>query len=134
MTRPKILFGRLIFIHLRCWEVLPFCRFQHQRCIKLRVLRAQDFYAPLALKTAKGQHLQALEVYKSQSPTFLEVFQKYTREAKNTPPPQKPHDVIFMLVLKDDFGGSLKITSENKNNFKAKKSLKRFLGCSKGAQ
>ena len=35
--------GRLIFIHHQCWEVLPFCRFQHQRCIKSRVLRAQDF-------------------------------------------------------------------------------------------
>ena len=27
--------GRLIFIHLQCWEVLPFCRFQRQRCIKI---------------------------------------------------------------------------------------------------
>ena len=63
-------YGRLIFIHLRCWEVLPFCRFQRQRCIKIRVLRAQDFYTPLALKTAKGQHLPALEVYKSQSPNL----------------------------------------------------------------
>ena len=61
-------FGRLIFIHLQCWEVLPFCCFQRQRCIKVRVLRAQDFHTPLALKTAKGQHLPALEVYKNQSP------------------------------------------------------------------
>ena len=60
--------GRLIFIHHQCWEVLPFCRFQRQRCIKIRVLRAQDFYTPLALKTAKGQHLPALVVYKNQSP------------------------------------------------------------------
>ena len=60
--------GRLIFMHLQCWEVLPFCRFQCQRCIKVRILRAQDFYTPLALKTAKGQHLPALEVYKNQSP------------------------------------------------------------------
>ena len=60
--------GRLIFIHLQCWEVLPFCRFQRQRCIKIRVLSAQDFYTPLALQTAKGQHLPALEVYKNQSP------------------------------------------------------------------
>ena len=63
--------GRLIFIHLQCWEVLPFCRFQRQRCIKIRVLRAQDFYTPLALKTAKGQHLPALEVYKNQSPIIF---------------------------------------------------------------
>ena len=61
-------FGRLIFIHHQCWEVLPFCRFQRQRCIKIRVLGAQDFYTPLALKTAKGQHLPALVVYKNQSP------------------------------------------------------------------
>ena len=61
--------GRLIFIHLQCREVLPFGRFQRQRCIKIRVLRPQDFYTPLALKTAKGQHLPALEVYKNQSPT-----------------------------------------------------------------
>ena len=62
--------GRLNFIHHQCWEVLPFCRFQRQRCIKIRVLRAQDFYTPLALKTAKGQHLPALVVYKIQSPNF----------------------------------------------------------------
>ena len=57
-----------MFIHLQCWEALPFCHFQRQRCIKIRVLRAQDFYTPLALKTAKGQRLPALEVYKNQSP------------------------------------------------------------------
>ena len=60
--------GRLTFIHLQCWEVPPFCRSQRQRHIKIRVLRAQDFYTLLALKTAKGRHLQALEVYKNQSP------------------------------------------------------------------
>ena len=59
---------RWIFIHLQCWEVLPFLTIQRQRCIKFRVLRAQDFYTPLALKTGKGQHLAALEVYKNQSP------------------------------------------------------------------
>ena len=36
--------GRLIFIHLKCWEVLPFLTIQRQRCIKFRVLRAQNFY------------------------------------------------------------------------------------------
>ena len=60
--------GRLIFIHLQCWEVLPFCRFQRQRCIKILCPKDPDFYTPLALKTAKGQHLPALEVYKNQSP------------------------------------------------------------------
>ena len=33
-----------------------------------------------------------------------------------------------MLVLKGNFGGSLKMTSENKIIFKAKNTLKRFLG------
>ena len=44
-----------------------------QRCIKIRVLRAQDCYTPLALKTAKGQHLPALVVYKNQSPRLGSV-------------------------------------------------------------
>ena len=48
--------GRLIFIHLQCWEVLPFCRFQRQRCIKILCPKDPDFYTPLPLKTAKGQH------------------------------------------------------------------------------
>ena len=61
-------FGRLIFIYLQCWEVLPFSPIQRQRCIKLRVLRAHDFYTPLNCE--EGQHLSALEVYKNQSPKF----------------------------------------------------------------
>ena len=60
--------GRLIFIHLQCWEVLPFCRFQRQRCIKILCPKDPESYTPLALKTAEGQHLPALEVYKNQSP------------------------------------------------------------------
>ena len=60
--------GRLIFIHLQCWEVLPFGRFQRQRCTKILCPKDPVFYTPLALKTAKGQHLPALEVYKNQSP------------------------------------------------------------------
>ena len=65
--------GRLIFIHLQCWEVLPFCRFQRQWCLKIRVLRAQNFYTPLALKTAKGQRLPAMEVHKNQSPISVQL-------------------------------------------------------------
>ena len=60
--------GRLIFIHHQCWKVLSFCRFQRQRCIKILCPKDPDFYTPLALKTAKGQHLPALVVYKYQSP------------------------------------------------------------------
>ena len=44
------------------------CRFQRQQCIKILCPKDPDFYTPLALKTAKGQHLPALEVYKNQSP------------------------------------------------------------------
>ena len=62
--------GRLTFIHLQCWEVLPFCRFQRQRCIKILCPKDPEFYTPLALKTAKGQHLPALVVYKNQSPIY----------------------------------------------------------------
>ena len=50
---------------LRGATLLPFSA---PAVYKIRVLRAQDFYTPLALKTAKGQHLPALEVYKNQSP------------------------------------------------------------------
>ena len=53
--------GRLIFIHTstagRCCIFLPF---QRQRCIKLRVLWAQCFYAPLALNCQKREHIPAL--------------------------------------------------------------------------
>ena len=54
-----------------CWEVLPLCRFQRQRCIKILCPKDLDFYTPLALKTAKGQHLPALAVYKNRSPNFV---------------------------------------------------------------
>ena len=70
-TKTFFSFRRLIFIHLQCWEVLPFCRFQRQRCIKILCPEDPDFYTPLALKTAKGQHLPALEVYKNQSPILI---------------------------------------------------------------
>ena len=39
MNCPEIrcdtLCGRLIFIHLQCWEVLPFLTIQRKRCIKI---------------------------------------------------------------------------------------------------
>ena len=47
--------------------MLPFCCFQRQRCIEILCPKDPDFYTPLVLKTAKGQHLPALEVYKNQS-------------------------------------------------------------------
>ena len=43
--------------------MLPFLTIQRQRCIKFRVLRAQDFYTPLALNCQNGQRLPAPEVY-----------------------------------------------------------------------
>ena len=68
--------GRLIFIHLTCWEVLPFLTIQRQRCIKFRVLRTQDFYTPLPLNCQKGQHPPALVVYQNQSPNYVNVSEK----------------------------------------------------------
>ena len=60
--------GGLIFMHLRCWKVLPFLTIQRQRCIKMLCPKDPEFYTPLALNCQKGQHLPALEVYKYQSP------------------------------------------------------------------
>ena len=60
--------GRLIFIHLRCWEMLSFLTIQRQRCIKILCPKDPEFHTPLALNCRKGQHLPALEVYKNQSP------------------------------------------------------------------
>ena len=61
-------FGRLIFIHLRCWEVLPFLTNQHQWCIN----KGPEFYTPLALKCQKGQHLpQHRRCIKISLPFFL---------------------------------------------------------------
>ena len=53
--------------------MLPFCRSQRQRCIKILCPKDPDFYKPLALKAANGQHLPALEVYKNQSPNYVSV-------------------------------------------------------------
>ena len=63
--------GRQIFIHLQCWELLSLLTIQRQQCIKFRVLREQDSYAPLALNCQKEQHLSALEVYKNHSPNNI---------------------------------------------------------------
>ena len=84
-TQLKYVFGRLIFIHLQCREVLPFCRFQRQRCIKILCPKDPDFYIPLALKTAKGQQLPAPEVYKNQSPSVLRAPVVCLSETPNPP-------------------------------------------------
>ena len=47
------LFGRLIFIHLQCWEELLFCRFQRQRCIKIRVLKGTGFLYAAGIENDK---------------------------------------------------------------------------------
>ena len=60
--------GRLILIHLQCWEELPFWAIQRQWCIKILCPKDPEFYTPLALNSQKGQHLPALKVYKNQSP------------------------------------------------------------------
>ena len=107
--------GRRIFIHHQCWEVLPFCRFQRQRCIKIRVLRAQDFYTPLALKTAKGQHLPALVVYKNPSPRLsqqpwiarLSAQSHLTRDLNSGTTPPHPVDRSMKLALQTRRLGTL---------------------------
>ena len=59
--------GRLTFIHLRCWKVLPFLTIQRQRCINIPCPKDPEFYTLLALNSQKGQHVPAPEVYKMQS-------------------------------------------------------------------
>ena len=56
--------GRRIFIHLQCWEVLLFLTILRQWCIKIRVLRAEDFYTPLALNCQKGSTSQLWRCYR----------------------------------------------------------------------
>ena len=92
LSRPSN--GRLIFIHLQCWEVPPFFIIQRQWCIKFRVLGAQDFYTPLALNCQKGQHLPALEVYKNLSP--IPSSQKSAKECKRA---QKSTEEHFRVKL-----------------------------------
>ena len=62
--------GRLIFIHLQCWEVLSFSTIQRQRCIKILCPKDPELYTPLPLNCRKGQNVAALEVNKI-SPPFL---------------------------------------------------------------
>ena len=64
----KSIVGRLIFIHLQCWEVLPFLANQRQWCIRILCPKDPEFYTPLALNCQKGQHLLAPEVYKISVP------------------------------------------------------------------
>ena len=64
--------GRLIFIHLQCWEVFLFLRIQHQRCITILCPKDPEFYTPLVLNCQKRRNLQALEVYEYQSPKMAQ--------------------------------------------------------------
>ena len=86
------------------------CRFQRQRCITFTALRAQDFHTPLALKTAKGQRLAALEVYKNQSPIVVRVCSHLVAHSLCTAQREIPAPVflfraqlssVFMLVPND---------------------------------
>ena len=79
--------------HHQCWEVLPFCRFQRQRCSKIPCPKDPDFSSPLALKTDKGQHLPALVVYKNPSP-------KKTHKEKHV-------NKSFTGLSRDFLGGTL---------------------------
>ena len=55
---------KLIFIHLQCWEVLRFLTLQRQRCMTFRVLRARDFYTPLATakRCSTSQHWRCIKI------------------------------------------------------------------------
>ena len=94
-SAPWHFVGRLIFVHLQCWEALPFARIQRQRCIKFRVLRAQEFYTPLALNSQKGQCLPALEVYKNQSPICWSRSRAKLYTPPSLPPPISGYKAFF---------------------------------------
>ena len=63
--------GRLIFMHLTCWEGTAILAMQRQCCIKVLCPKDAQCHTVLALNCQKGSTLPALEVYKNQSPTFL---------------------------------------------------------------
>ena len=60
--------GRLILIHLQCWELLPFLTIQRQRCIKILCPKDPEFYTPLALTCQKGGTSQYWRCIKSSLP------------------------------------------------------------------
>ena len=94
------LFGRLIFVHLHCWEVLPFLTFQRQRCIKILCPKGPEFYTPLALNCQKGQHFSAPEVYKKMSPTFVSYRETGTMRHFDVFPGEPPaHFAHFEVFL-----------------------------------
>ena len=72
--------GRLIFIQLQCWEVMPFLTVQRQRCIEFRVLRALDFYTPLALNCQKRAAPPSTEVENNSDHTHPPYLQKICPE------------------------------------------------------
>ena len=43
------------FIHLQCWEVLPFLTIQRQRCINILCPKDPEFYTPLALTSEEDK-------------------------------------------------------------------------------
>ena len=78
--------GRLILIHLHCWELLLFLTIQRQRCIKILCPRDPEFYTPLALNSRERQRPPALEVYKNQFPKWFSKFTCNEFEKKGTMP------------------------------------------------
>ena len=82
--------GVRIFIHLECWEVPAFLTIQCQRCIKLRILRAQDSYTPLALNYPKGSTSQRWRCIKINLPSFAEWSLTWKPRADNLKTPAMP--------------------------------------------
>ena len=63
--------GRLIFIHLQFWEVLPCSTIQRQRCIRILCPKDPEFYAPLALNWQKVKTFQHWRCIKISLPVVL---------------------------------------------------------------
>ena len=83
MAAPIARLGRLIcFLTSSVGMCCPFVPFSAPACIKILCPKEPDFYTPLALKTAKGQHLPALEVYKTLVFTMLLVSSLFSEPQK----------------------------------------------------
>ena len=57
--------GRPIFIHLQCWEVLPFLTFQHQRCMKILCPQHPQFihrWRWIVKKGSASQHWRCIKI------------------------------------------------------------------------
>ena len=60
--KVSTLIGRLILIHLQCWEVLPFLQFSTSGVYKtIQAPQGTEFLCTAGAERQKGQHLPALD-------------------------------------------------------------------------